>query len=159
MGPVPARSTGAALFADISGFTNLTEVLSRTLGARRGAEELSRLLNQVFGPITTAVHSHGGSVISFGGDSVTCWFEGDDGTRATAAALVQRSFIERFREQEAGGPAGEIGIKAAVATGLARRVRVGRPEHSYMDVLAGEVVDRLSTEARIDEERRSGGEP
>ncbi len=137
------------LFADISGFTNLTEVLSRTMGARRGAEELSRLLNQVFGPITTAVHSHGGSVISFGGDSVTCWFESDDGTRATAAALDQRSFIESFREQEAGGPAGEIGIKAAVATGSARRVRVGRPEHSYMDVLAGEVVDRLSIEAEL----------
>ena len=56
-GTLPARSTGAALFADISGFTNLTEVLSRTLGAKRGAEELSRLLNQVFGPITNAIHA------------------------------------------------------------------------------------------------------
>ncbi|HEX5695876.1 MAG TPA: AAA family ATPase, partial [Acidimicrobiia bacterium] len=149
MGTLPARSTGAALFADISGFTNLTEVLSRTLGARRGAEELSRLLDQVFGPITDAVHGHGGIVISFGGDSVTCWFDGDDGTEATAAALDLRSFVQVFREQQGDGPAAAIDIKAAVASGSARRVRVGRPEHSYLDVLAGEVVDRLSSESEL----------
>ena len=149
MGALPERSTGAALFADISGFTNLTEVLSRTLGAKRGAEELSRLLNQVFGPITTAIHRHGGSVISFGGDSVTCWFDGDDGAGATAAALDLLSFIQSFREQEGDGPASDIDIKVAVASGSARRVRVGRAEHSYMDVLAGEVVERLSSEAKL----------
>ena len=125
LGTLPATSTGAALFADISGFTHLTEVLSRNLGPRRGAEELSRLLNQVFGPTTTAIHEHGGSVISFGGDSVISWFAGDDGSQATAAALSLRSFIQVFRYQEAGGPAGDIDIKVAVVHGTSRRVRVG----------------------------------
>ena len=149
MGTLPATSTGAALFADISGFTNLTEILSRNLGPRRGAEELTRLLNQVFGPITRAIHEHGGSVISFGGDSVISWFDGDDGYQATAAALSLRSFIQVFRSQEAGGPAGDIDIKVAVVSGQARRVRVGRPEYSYMDLLAGEVVEALSSEAEL----------
>jgi len=149
LGTLPATSAGAALFADISGFTHLTEVLSRNLGPRRGAEELSRLLNQVFGPTTTAIHEHGGSVISFGGDSVISWFAGDDGSQATAAALSLRSFIQVFREQEAGGPAGEIDIKVAVVHGTSRRVRVGRPEHAYMDLLAGEVVETLSSEAGL----------
>ena len=117
MGTLPATSTGSALFADISGFTNLTEILSRNLGPRRGAEELTRLLNEVFGPITRAIHEHGGSVISFGGDSVTSWFDGDDGYQATAAALSLRSFIQVFRSQEAGGPAGDIDIKVAVVSG------------------------------------------
>ena len=114
-------------FADISGFTHLTEVLSRNLGPRRGAEELSRLLNQVFGPTTTAIHEHGGSVISFGGDSVISWFAGDDGSQATAAALSLRSFIQVFRYQEAGGPAGDIDIKVAVVHGTSRRVRSAAP--------------------------------
>jgi class 3 adenylate cyclase/tetratricopeptide (TPR) repeat protein len=149
LGTLPATSAGAALFADISGFTHLTEVLSRNLGPRRGAEELSRLLNQVFGPTTTAIHEHGGSVISFGGDSVISWFAGDDGSQATAAALSLRSFIQVFREQEAGGPAGDIDIKVAVVHGTSRRVRVGRPEHAYMDLLAGEVVETLSSEAGL----------
>ncbi|MDF2728899.1 MAG: hypothetical protein K0T01_685 [Acidimicrobiia bacterium] len=149
MGTLPATSTGSALFADISGFTNLTEILSRNLGPRRGAEELTRLLNEVFGPITRAIHEHGGSVISFGGDSVTSWFDGDDGYQATAAALSLRSFIQVFRSQETGGPAGDIDIKVAVVSGQARRVRVGRPEYSYMDLLAGQVVDALSAEAEL----------
>ena len=149
MGTLPATSTGSALFADISGFTNLTEILSRNLGPRRGAEELTRLLNEVFGPITRAIHEHGGSVISFGGDSVTSWFDGDDGYRATAAALSLRSFIQVFRSQETGGPAGDIDIKVAVVSGQARRVRVGRPEYSYMDLLAGQVVEALSSEAEL----------
>jgi class 3 adenylate cyclase/tetratricopeptide (TPR) repeat protein len=149
LGRLPATSTGAALFADISGFTSLTEVLSRNLGPRRGAEELTRLLNQVFGPITSAIHEHGGSVISFGGDSVTSWFDDDDGYQATAAALSLRSFIRVFRTQETGGPAGDIDIKVAVVSGQSRRIRVGRPEHSYMDLLAGEVVETLSAEAEL----------
>ena len=39
--PVPETSVGAALFADISGFTPLTEALARALGPRHGAEELT----------------------------------------------------------------------------------------------------------------------
>jgi len=34
---LPERLTGAALFADISGFTPLTEALARDLGPQRGA--------------------------------------------------------------------------------------------------------------------------
>lgn len=35
---LPERTHGSALFADISGFTPLTEMLARQLGPRRGAE-------------------------------------------------------------------------------------------------------------------------
>ncbi len=39
---LPERTSGAALFADISGFTPLTEEITRSLGTRRGVEELDR---------------------------------------------------------------------------------------------------------------------
>lgn len=38
---LPQLVTGAALFADISGFTPLTEALAAELGPQHGAEELS----------------------------------------------------------------------------------------------------------------------
>ena len=38
---LPGRTRGTVLFADISGFTAVTEALRNTLGARRGAEELT----------------------------------------------------------------------------------------------------------------------
>jgi len=63
------------LFADISGFTPLTEALVRTLGARRGAEELNRQLNEVYDALIAEGDRYGGSVIGFGGDAITCWFD------------------------------------------------------------------------------------
>src|SRR3970282_2094506 len=59
---LPDRTRGAALFADISGFTPLTEALARELGFERGAEELTRQLNQVYTALIDEVHHYGGSV-------------------------------------------------------------------------------------------------
>ena len=72
---LPSRARGTVLFADISGFTPLTEALVRTLGPRRGAEELARQLNEVYDALITEVDRYGGSVIGFGGDAITCWFD------------------------------------------------------------------------------------
>src|SRR5690242_8902365 len=52
---LPEHTHGAALFADISGFTPLTEALDRALGARRGAEALTRQLNMVYDALITEV--------------------------------------------------------------------------------------------------------
>jgi class 3 adenylate cyclase/tetratricopeptide (TPR) repeat protein len=142
MGQVQALSQGAALFADISGFTRLTEELGRALGPRRGAEELTALLNRVFGSITASIDDQGGSIISFGGDSVISWFPEDDGWRATTIGLELVRVVQEFRDSEQ-GPARSLDIKVAVASGTARRMRVGRPTHSYMDVLAGAANDSL----------------
>src|SRR4051812_19368669 len=72
---LPARTSGAALFADISGFTPLTETLTRELGPQRGAEELSRQLIVIYSALIAQVEQFHGSVISFSGDAITCWFD------------------------------------------------------------------------------------
>src|SRR5215216_2086303 len=77
---LPSRARGTVLFADISGFTPLTEALVRTLGPRRGAEELARQLNEVYDALIVEVDRYGGSVIGFGGDAITCWFDDSLGT-------------------------------------------------------------------------------
>src|SRR5829696_3243911 len=78
---LPARTSGAALFADISGFTPLTETLTRELGPQRGAEELSHQLIVIYSALIAQVEQYRGSVISFSGDAITCWF--DDERRTT----------------------------------------------------------------------------
>ena len=45
---LPDRTHGAALFADVSGFTSLTESLTQRFGARRGIEELTQRMNAVY---------------------------------------------------------------------------------------------------------------
>ncbi|MBI3166891.1 MAG: hypothetical protein HYZ22_00325 [Chloroflexi bacterium] len=82
------RTHGSVLFADISGFTRLTESLRNSLGTRLGAEELTKHLNAVDTALITEVEKHGGSVLGFAGDAITCWF--DD---ANAEHLAQRGDI------------------------------------------------------------------
>jgi adenylate cyclase len=71
---LPTEAKGAALFADLSGFTPITEAFDRALGARHGAEALTRQLNQVFAVLIVEVERYDGSVLGFAGDAITCWF-------------------------------------------------------------------------------------
>ena len=55
----------ALLFADISGFTKLTEAMAK-LGPQ-GAEALTKHLSRYFGRLVSIVNSHGGDVVKFAG--------------------------------------------------------------------------------------------
>ncbi|MFK7957975.1 MAG: adenylate/guanylate cyclase domain-containing protein [Lysobacterales bacterium] len=63
---------GAALFADISGFTPLTDELAAA--GNEGPEELTRLLNAYFNPIIAAIESESGEVVKFSGDALMVVF-------------------------------------------------------------------------------------
>lgn len=141
---LPDRADGTALFADISGFTPLTEALARALGPRRGAEELTHHLNLVYDALIAEVDHYGGSVIGFAGDAITCWLDGDDGARATACGLAMQAAMRRFAAVPI--PSGDpvaLAAKVAVATGPARRFVVGDPEIQRIDVLAGATLERM----------------
>ncbi len=142
---LPAVAQGSTLFADISGFTALTELLARELGPRRGAEELTLYLNRVYDALITHVHQYGGSVTGFAGDSMTCWFAGDDGRRAVAGGLAMQQTMAGFTNLAAvGGETISLAAKVAIAAGRVRRFVVGDPEYLLVDVLAGATVERLT---------------
>ena len=119
---LPRRARGAALFADISGFTPLTEALVTALGPQRGAEQLLIQLNRIYDALVAEVDDRRGSVMVFSGDAITCWFDdgGDGGwsdldpaerpgpvQRATATALAIQRTMEQFALVEIPG-AGEV---------------------------------------------------
>ena len=142
---LPDRVHGAALFADISGFTPLTEALADELGPQRGAEELTANLNRVFHAVIDELDRFGGDVIYFSGDAITCWVDGDDGARAAACGLAMRDAMERVGEvRTPGGTVVRLGMKIAIAVGAARRFVVGDPDIQLIDVLAGRLVDDLA---------------
>ena len=143
---LPNRTYGSALFADISGFTPLTEALLKAYGPRRGPEELTRQLNRIFDALVTEVHRYGGSVIALNGDAITCWLDGDDGLRATACGLAMQQAMGQFVALKipSGGTV-SLAMKAGVATGPVRRFLVGDPQIQYIDVLAGATLDRMAT--------------
>jgi class 3 adenylate cyclase/tetratricopeptide (TPR) repeat protein len=133
---LPDRCSGAALFADVSGFTRLAGALVNQYGARRGAEELARHLDRVYDALIAEVHQYGGSVIAFAGDAITCWFDEGSILRATTAALALQSAMRAFPD---------LALKVSVASGAARRFVVGDAHIQLLDVLAGETLARMGT--------------
>ena len=142
---LPDRVAGSGLFADISGFTPLTEALAKELGAQRGAEELTINIGRVFRAVIGELDQFGGDVIYFAGDAITCWIDGDDGTLACAAAIAMQEAIGRTGNiVTPGGTEVQLAMKVAVAVGGARRFVVGDPEIQLIDVLAGRLMDELA---------------
>src|SRR5690349_20621172 len=92
---------GAMVFADISGFTALSERLSAR--GRIGAEELVETLSRVFTVMLDAAALRGGQLIKFGGDALLILFDqrdtGADAARqAAAAADEKRAALRRAAE-------------------------------------------------------------
>jgi class 3 adenylate cyclase/tetratricopeptide (TPR) repeat protein len=142
---LPERTYGVALIADISGFTPLTAVLAQQLGPQRGAEELARQLNRVYGAIIAEVHRFSGSVIGFSGDAITCWFDGQREPQAGAAAFAIQEAMNQFATiPTPGGTTVSLTIKVALAVGTARRFLVGDPQHGVLEVLAGATLERMA---------------
>ena len=68
--PVAEDMQAAILFADISGFTLLTEHLAERGPTR--VETLARILNEYFGQVIDIIHNFGGDVVNVGGDAAIC---------------------------------------------------------------------------------------
>lgn len=147
--PLQERLEGASLFADISGFTPLTANLAKALGPRRGAEVLIQELNKVFDALITETYNYQGSVISFAGDAITCWFDGDDGMKAIACGLAMQQAMEQFQEIALGEIRTSLNLKVAIATGTVRRFLVGDPQIQYIDTLVGSTLDQMAAGEKL----------
>lgn len=143
--PLPASDSGAVLFSDISGFTPLTEAVIARYGPRRGGEHFSDRLNAVYDALITEVERFGGSIVNFAGDAMMVWFSGDDGSRAVTTALqMQRAMGQFSRVALPDGETVSLGMKVAVSCGISRRFQVGDERVQLLDIIAGDVMDRVS---------------
>lgn len=154
--PLPDRVHGAALFADISGFTPLTAVLSQELGPHRGAEELIRQLNRVYTDLIAQIHHYQGNVIHFSGDAIACWFDQSASAPyhpinlALACALELQEVMARIEAvRTPGGQALPLALKVALAAGPARRFLIGDPNTHVIEVLAGATLDQMSAAEKV----------
>ena len=147
---LPDRTNGAVLFADISGFTTIAELLSQKLGPQRGAEEITQHLNNIYGALIAQVHAYRGSVIGFSGDAITCWFDRDDGRRGLTCALAMQQAMKQFQFIKSRADTDiSFNIKAGITAGPARRFLVGNPRIRSVETLAGGLLDRVEAAERL----------
>jgi class 3 adenylate cyclase/tetratricopeptide (TPR) repeat protein len=111
------RIPGSCVFADISGFTALTERLA--VREKAGAEEMSDVLNRTFEQLLTAAYDYGANLVKWGGDAVLLLFDEDrHAERAARAAWAMQATMRRIgRIRTSRGPV-TLQMSIGVHTGV-----------------------------------------
>lgn len=108
-------SDGSVIFADVAGFTPLTEALL-VLG-KEGSEELTRILNHHFSSMIAITERYGGDVLRFAGDAMTVFFPGDDGTEAVSCGLAMLLKMKEYSRVSSRAGEFELAMKIGCARG------------------------------------------
>ncbi len=109
------------VFADVSGFTRLSERLARH--GKEGAEQLVDVINTCFSALLSEAYSRGGSLVKFGGDAMALMFydqEGDQqhALRACSAAAAMRRRLREVGRSRAGEHPVVLRMSVGVHSGL-----------------------------------------
>lgn len=145
---IPERCRGAVLFADLSGFTPLTEALSQAMSPRQAAERLAQQITSLYDTLTAQIGQWHGSVVGFAGDAITGWFDDQDGAsveRAVACALAMQQAMPGVATLTLpSGATQNLALKVSIAYGPARRLVVGDPQIQQFDVLTGATLNEVA---------------
>ena len=116
---------GSLLFADISGFTKLSERLARM--GHEGAERIADAIGTSFAALLEVAYANGGGLLKFGGDALLLAFEGDDhAARACRSAVGMRRALRRAGRIEAPGARVTLRMSIGVHTGTLHLFLAGR---------------------------------
>lgn len=138
--PLEERLEGAVVFADTSGFTQLSQRLRAKYGST-SAERLSRAIEPFFEKLVRIISDHDGDVVKFAGDALLIlWtkeqFGGDLGRCvrvATQAALTAAQALHGFDCRE-GTP---LSLHCGVACGQLTAMWLGGMQGKWEFVLDG----------------------
>jgi len=140
--PVVEKLEVAVLFADISGFTPLTEALAKK--GDEGPEEITRLLNHAFRCLIEALEAEGGDVVKFSGDAITVLFSAKDESlsyalrRAKQAGEALQEVMKELNPlQSSIGPV-ELGLKVGIGGGEVLTMQLGGMFQRWEYAIAGE---------------------
>jgi class 3 adenylate cyclase/tetratricopeptide (TPR) repeat protein len=127
---------GTAVFADVSGFTKLSEALAQK--GREGAEQITETIEHVFGVLLGVAYERGGTLLKFGGDALLLWFQGEDHVvRACGAAARIRAVLNDVGTIELPDVTVTLRISQGVHTGRFEFFAVGTSHRELLPVGPG----------------------
>ncbi len=154
-GPQTRRFPAVVLFADISGFTPLSEMLGRSGPA--GAEELTHLINQYFTRMIRIIESYHGQVVKFSGDAMTALFpagatpmEAEISAqtavrRAGECALAMQAKMGFFSDIKTSQGRASLLMKVGIGFGEVLECSIGGALGRWEYVVAGDPIIQIST--------------
>ncbi|HTP10408.1 MAG TPA: adenylate/guanylate cyclase domain-containing protein, partial [Anaerolineae bacterium] len=135
--PVPGQIDGkfiegALLFTDISGFTAMSERLSRI--GREGAEEITGIVNRYFSAMLTILREYDGYLVKFGGDALLGLFlEPYSAQRAVQASVRMQQAMHEFVELHTSQGTFPLRMKIGLRKGRFFSAQLGNAENmEYM---------------------------
>jgi class 3 adenylate cyclase/tetratricopeptide (TPR) repeat protein len=140
----------AALFADISGFTSITERLAER--GPQGVEMLSSILNDYFGKLTSKIAEHGGDVVNFAGDSLLAIWKipNASDTAGTLDAVLQCAHrIQTELQGYETGVSTKLSMRVGVGVGETRVFFLGSTDDTWKFLLAGESIEQAQFAEKI----------
>jgi class 3 adenylate cyclase/tetratricopeptide (TPR) repeat protein len=148
--PEPGRVSGgfkygAVLFADVSGFTAMSEKLS-VLG-KEGAEEVTSIVNNYFSTMLEINDKHGGDLLKFGGDALLIFFEGNLGPhKALAMGQAMMDAMHQFTQVKTSQGTYPLRMKIGMACGTVFLASLGTPESMDHAVMGSTLYKMVQSE-------------
>lgn len=145
----PAQYTlrGTGLFADISGFTTLTERLA--VRGSSGVEELSRMLNLSFSQMLELIEQHGGDVLKFAGDALLAFWPDDDEHATLRAAQCALAIHRRLHTFYQLIESDRLQLRIGIATGEITALQVGGIYGRWELLVTGEPLLKMGKAERL----------
>lgn len=137
--PIGENYDAAVLFADISGFTTLTERLAERGAA--GIEELSKVISEYFGALVEVIVDHGGDIVKFAGDALLAVWPvqpGEDLALATRRAAQCALAVQAAMRDFASRATAQLELKVALGAGPVNCMHVGGVFGRWELLIAGE---------------------
>ncbi len=139
---------GTLVFADVSGFTALTEKLSRR--GKEGAEEIAGVLDAAFAELVGAAYTYNADLLKWGGDAILLLFRGDEHPlRAVAAARGMQRSLERMRRYRTSAGPVRLQISIGAHSGEFQLFLVGSV-HRELAIAGADATITVATEAVAD---------
>ncbi len=146
------------LFADIAGFTPLSEALGQH--DLHGTETLTRLLNRCFAPLIDVIERFGGMISNFGGDAITALFPINQpqraqrvAARAVRCALEMQRLTQQLSAIDIQATTWRLTLKIGVAAGHVLYTTVGDPTKRCVSIVGGSALLRS---AEAENQARAG---
>jgi len=137
---------GTLLFADISGFTAMSERLSRI--GQEGAEEITEIVNRHFNVMLAILRAYQGELIKFGGDALLSLFhEPDSVTRAAQAAVDMQAAMAEFSEVKTSQGVFPLRMKIGLRRGRFFAARLGTADGMEYALFGSDVNATAATES------------
>ena len=135
--PTAERFPAAVLFADVIGFTALTERLAQR--GPEGVEELTGVLKDYFEPLVALIYEHGGDVAKFAGDALLAIWPAEAAGLPTVtgwAAQCGLAIQQRLHHYRA-SDGSLLSLRVGVAAGEVVAMHIGSMYKRWEFVLAG----------------------